>query len=212
MENWPLFEERYAAEVQSVTPAYVDGVLMIAILLLLIGATLWAVSRSSKAIHSIGFKITHRIASSLITIVLAGLLYGLILAGNSEASSFWSISIEGMLYTLGFFLFTTLLYTWIWYTFGLGVDRRQWLDRYFQLWGLLGFSLYIPLTITLYGLGSEMLLFITVVSLYIIFKALLFIMSLQTFRHLLKYPLHIILYLCTCEMLPLLFVYNGVMS
>lgn len=209
MEHWPLFEERYVAEVLSGPPAYLDGLLTIVLLLSLVLAGLWTVSRSAGVRHLRAFRVVYGAANVLFALAIGGLIYGLMEVAGQGMVDFWRRSAWGMLYGAGFFVVMTLGYVWIWFTFDRGNARRGWYARYFQLWGWAGAVLLIPLGLALVGNTPRVVLRIVLVVIYVLFKVLVVVHSLRTFNHVLRYPLHIILYLCGCEVLPLLFVCNG---
>lgn len=203
MNNWPLFEQRYAPETLPAAPGYQDTLVALLIVMLLAGAIFWGLQKRHSRKPTSATKTVFRIYATLQSVVVIGLLYANTLGANGV---YWEATVKGILYGLGYLLLNTILYSVSWFAFGTEEHIGQWFGKYFTAWGMLGFALFIPLFLSINGLGIELLFMIVIALIYFSFRILLLVISLTTFPKLRKYPLHIILYLCTCEIAPLLFI------
>ncbi|MDD7437227.1 MAG: DUF4271 domain-containing protein [Bacteroidales bacterium] len=203
MNNWPLFEQRYPPDTLSIGRGHQDTLVALVLIMLLVGAVFWGLQKRNSHQQSSVSRAIFGIYAVIQSIVIIGLLYANTLGASS---AYWQATGKGILFGLSYFLLNTILYSLSWFAFGTQEHVSLWFERYFTAWGALGFALFIPLFITINGIGIELLYLAMIVTIYLLFRLLLLIISLTTFPKLRKYPLHIILYLCTCEIAPLLFL------
>lgn len=203
MNNWPLFEQRYAPETLPQAPGYQDTLVALVLVMLFIGAIFWGLRKRYIHKQVSAKRGVFSVYAVLQSIVVIGLIYANTL-GTSDA--YWRAAGEGLLLGLGYFTFNTLLYGISWYTFGTKEYITQWFGKYFTIWSVLGFALILPLIISINLSEFESLFFVLFAIIYLLFRVTLLVISLTTFPKLRKYPLHIIWYLCTCEIAPLLFL------
>lgn len=205
MDNWPLFEERSAPRQIADTPAFQDQLVAILIILFAVGTLLWAIHQRTGRNKSIGSHFLLILFLSLQTIALIGFLYGMSVYSDAGSAPFWSVATVGMLYGIGYLLLQISLYSVFWYAFGTRGSISKWFQDFFKVWGATGLALYLPLLVMLTD-GSTLLLGILSGVIYFLYRMLIIYTTFNIFPNLLKYPLHIILYLCTCEIAPLLFL------
>lgn len=206
MDNWPLYRERYAPQIFSdVPPEFRDGLTLLLLIFLTIGAFLYALYRR-RGKNSSG---TSSIVLGSYAMLQTFFTIGIVLALYSTESAgelFWVKVGYGTMAGTGYFVVNTLLYTLLWFAFGESGNVLTWFRNYFILWGITGCALYLPIFTALTGVASERLILTMSAVIYLGFRIALIGQSFRVFPKLLKYPMHIILYLCTLEVAPLLFL------
>ncbi len=207
MDNWPQFNQRYQPNIIAEIPAYRDYLIGVLLLLLVTGALLWAFYQRNKRQRGAGGAVALYSYLALQTILLVGFLYAELVWSSSGSAPYWLVAGSGFLYGLSYLLINLLVYGVLWYAFGVPEKVSQWFLAFFRVWGLVGVTLYLPLLVSITGGGGS----IWVISMllggtYFFFRMLLIHYSITIFPKLLNFPLHLILYLCTCEIAPLLFL------
>lgn len=205
MDNWPFFEERFAPILKSEAPVYQDGLIVTLLFLLLATATLFVLRlRYKKDTFGLLFLLFSAIQSIFLVSVTSVLLL------KVEPTVFWENIINGTYIITTLFFTQLIIYFWIWIAFSRGANKAVWYREYFKNWSYFGYSLFIPIVLLLLGPKTHWIaLSIAGVS-YLAYRIVILVQSLMIFPYLRGYPLHIILYLCTCEIFPLLFVFLGV--
>lgn len=207
MENLPFFEERYTPILKSEVPVYQDDLLVGFILLLAFSAFLFIQKRRYK--KEVWSGLLHFFAS-IQSLFLLGVTCALLV--HSENSLFWDNTLFYSVILLIIFALRVIGYIWIWGAFSRGGDKKKWFSEYFRYWGILGYLWFVPILILLFNRGNYLLPLLLIGISYLAFRIIIFTRSLSIFPHLRRYPLHIILYLCTCETAPVLFAYAGLKS
>jgi hypothetical protein len=109
-----------------------------------------------------------------------------------------------------FYLFKQFLYNLSGYTFA-GVDLYQtWRTSYTAITGLWGVSLYIPVLCLAFTEIHFRIPFFTFIILYLLWRLVIIYKTVLTFNTKGVGFLYIILYLCAQEILPLMFLYEGI--
>ena len=207
MDNWPQFDQRYLPEVVAEVPAYRDYLIGVLLLLLAIGALLWAFYQRRNRSGGSGGGVALYPFLTVQTILLVGFLYAEMVWEKSFSVPYWLVAGSGVLYALGYLLINLLVYSVLWYAFGVPERVGQWFISFFRVWGLAGVALYIPLLLCITGIAEYGWLIYSLVGvIYFFFRMLLIYYSITIFPKLLNFPLHLILYLCTCEIAPGLFL------
>lgn len=207
MDNWPQFDQRYLPEVVAEVPAYRDYLIGVLLLLLAIGALLWAFYQRRSRSGGSGGGVALYPFLTVQTILLVGFLYAEMVWEKSFSVPYWLVAGSGVLYALGYLLINLLVYSVLWYAFGVPERVGQWFISLFRVWGLAGVALYIPLLLCITGIAEYgWLIYSLVGAIYFFFRMLLIYYSITIFPKLLNFPLHLILYLCTCEIAPGLFL------
>lgn len=205
MNNLPLFTKRYAPDLIPPTLEYVDTLLLLLLIAFAIGALLLGFSLNRRKSNKSSTTLPLIIYSSLQTLLLIGLSYALAIG---QAEDFWLNMTKGLLAGTLYLIGNSIFYLVSWLIFTSREALGRWFVGYFQLWSLLGIALYIPVLLSL-GLWGNNLLYITLlIILYLLFRLGIIGISIHNFPMLLRRPLHIILYLCTCEIAPLLFLFG----
>ena len=224
---WPVFETYEEAQYVDSAPAYTDSLIAVAIVLVAIGVLLYhqlirprgrgralllltapsrAIPRVGEMLPSVGFFV----AGLLESLLLVSLLVTLLLP---ESSGVASLSLSGFWLSVGrvtlwvalLFVIATVVQAWMVYTFCHPEQISLWWADYLILLIVSANTLLIPLLLRLFTPLSATTLVILSGGLYVVYRILLCYRELQIFSHLRHYPLHIILYLCACEIGPLLF-------
>lgn len=203
MNNWPLFEKRYAPETLPTAPGYQDILVALLFGMLLVAAIIWSFRKRQGSKQSSLVTAVFSVYAIIQTIVISGLIYAQL---SADLTNYWRVAGWGMLYALGYFTANIASYSILWYSFGTPGHILEWYEKFLMAWGVTGLSLMIPLVISLTSSGTDTLTIFALTVIYILFRMSVVVVSLGTFPKLLRYPLHIILYLCVCELAPMLFV------
>ena len=207
MDNWPQFDQRYHPDIIAEIPAYRDCLIGVLLLLQVTGELLWAFYQRNKRHRGAGGGVALYSYLALQTVLLVGFLYAEIVWSSSSSAPYWLVASSGFLYGLSYLLINLLVYGVLWYAFGVPEKVSQWFLAFFRVWGLAGVALYLPLLVSITGdVGSTWVVSTLLGVTYFFFRMLLIHYSITTFPKLLNFPLHLILYLCTCEIAPLLFL------
>ena len=207
MDNWPQFDQRYQPDRIAEIPAYRDYLIGVLLLLLVTGALLWAFYQRNKRHRGAGGGVALYAYLALQTVFLVGFLYAELTWSSSSSAPYWLLAGSGFLYGLSYLLINILVYGVLWYAFGTPGKVSQWFLSFFRFWGIAGVALYLPLLVSITGGGGSTWVVSTLLGVtYFFFRMLLIHYSITIFPKLLNFPLHLILYLCTCEIAPLLFL------
>ncbi len=205
MNQLPLFPERYSPSLLPTKPVYEDTLIMAILIIFAISALLWANSRRKTQHKNRGVTIALIAFCSLQTLFNIGLIYANTRQGGE--ANFWHDTTIGALGGLIYFVVFTLFYLLSWWLFTQSEGVIRWFQNYFEAWCILGFALYIPIIIAIGGWLSNDSFIYSISIIYLLYRITIIGSSLRVFQKLLKYPLHIILYLCTCEIAPVLFIF-----
>ena len=129
-----------------------------------------------------------------------------------QPSDYWMrvLMLMGIL-MLGFSIIY-LAYCWVGYVFLDPEGRNLWNVNQIVLLTLFGLSLYIPTFLLILVPGSDYWILPVVLALYAIFRLSVVTCSLRLFTKLFNRSLHLFLYLCGCEIGPVIFVANGILQ
>lgn len=225
---WPVFETYEEAQYVDSAPAYTDSLIAVAIVLVAIGVLLYhqlirprgrgralllltapprAISRVGEMLPSVGFFVVGLLESLLLVSLLVTLLL-------PESSGIASLSLSGFWLSVGWvalwvallFIIATVVQAWMVYTFCHPEQISLWWADYLILLIVAANTLLIPLLLRLFTPMSVSALITVSGVLYVVYRILLCYREIRIFSHLSHYPLHIILYLCACEIGPLLYL------
>ena len=225
---WPVFETYEEAQYVDSAPAYTDSLIAVAIVLvavcvllyhqlirprgrgralLLLTAPSRAIPRVGEMLPSVGFFVVGLLESLLLVSLLVTLLL-------PESSGVASLSLSGFWLGVGrvtlwvalLFVIATVVQAWMVYTFCHPEQISLWWADYLILMIVAANTLLLPLLLRLFTPLSATTLVILSGGLYVVYRILLCYREIQIFSHLRRYPLHIILYLCACEIGPLLYL------
>lgn len=203
-EKWPFFEQRFPVEELQSTVAYRDGLLIILLGLVLIGAIIYGYATRKQCESIYSAFITFALLQALF---VSGVLATLLQAPSD--ATFWHTTLQHTLAISGGFVVSAVVTFWIWHTFSTAEKYQVWFRFYFNTTALLGGLLYVPLLLILLDPSSRSISLYLSIGLYLLFRLALFGYALRVFPRLFKYPLHIILYLCTCEFAPIVYLFHG---
>lgn len=232
MSNWPVFESRYIGEEVGVSPEYWEGAVVCFIVLVIcsIGLGVLIRARGRSQAMLLVTSSPHTLSqpreylppklffplSLLHTSVMCGMLAALLVEqamGGLSRLSFWGEvgALSGL--SAAIFGVSIGIYKWLSYTFGRRDQRELWFPNHYLLIFIFGHLLYLPLVCILFtGMDTEVVIALSL-GLFVLFRIWSLARLLAIFNQLHRYPLHIFLYLCACEIGPLLFVLNsGVLS
>lgn len=227
MNNWPVFETRYEEDIVSSLPGYWESSVAAFIVLVVcsIGLIFMMAWRGRSQSLLLVTSRPHALSqpreylppklffplSLLHACVMVGFTLALLMSHGSAMAveRFWATA--GVLTGIFglFIVVSTLMYRWMSGTFGTEDQRALWFPNHYLLIFLFGHSLYLPLACLLFTELSISVVIIVTLSLFLLFRGWSVARILAIFNQLYRYPLHIILYLCACEIGPLLFVING---
>lgn len=224
---WPAFDGYEAAQYVDSAPEYTDTLLAMTLVLVALSLLLYhillkprgrgramllltapprAIPRVREMLPSVGFFVMGLLESLLLVALLVTILL-------PETSGVASLSVTGFWLSVGrvalwlalLFIIATVAQAWMVYTFCHPDQISLWWADYLILMIVAANTLLLPLLLRLFTPLSTTTLVILSVGLYVVSRILLCYREIQIFSHLRHYPLHIILYLCACEIGPLLF-------
>ncbi len=224
---WPAFDGYEAAQYVDSAPDYTDTLLATTLVLVALSLLLYhmllksrgrgrvkllltapprAIPRVREMLPSVGFFVMGLLESLLLVSLLVTLLL-------QETSGLASLSVTGFWLSVGrvalrvvLLVFTvTVAQAWMVYTFCHPDQISLWWADYLILMIVAANTLLLPLLLRLFTSVSATTLVTLSGGLYVVYRILLCYREIQIFSHLRHYPLHIILYLCACEIGPLLF-------
>lgn len=152
------------------------------------------------------------------SLLVMGLMMVLLLqeegvVGAMTGQTFWREVGAGALIATGVIVVTTVVQVWLVYTFCRPEQLALWWADYLLLW-IITADLLMPLVLLLrlFTPLDRRLLLLVVGAIYLLYRGVLVYRELQIFTHLKRYPLHIFLYLCACELGPLIFLVRGTLQ
>ncbi len=228
--TWPTFAERYESVPITSAPAYWDSLIVVVLLLLSVMATLYTVMGAKgrmQALQLVTLRPRNIRSVSEYTprpIILAmGILVGSVLVGilvtlllrqtmgdALSAARFWDETLRHSLYAFGLFSLSLLLQFWISFSFGDSDELRLWLPGYVFLSAWWASMQLLPLLVLLFLPHHRQAVSIMIGLLYFIYRVWVVWRGVTVLSRVRRHPLHIIWYLCGCELLPLLLLTNAV--
>lgn len=203
-ERWPFFDQHFPLEELEATVAYRDPLLLLLLGLFLLCTTLYGYARWHK---SESIQVVTVVVALFQALFVSASLTTLLIAPSSEA--FWHRTLYHTFAIALLFLLSTAILFWVWRTFSTRDRCREWFYFYFSATATLGALLYLPLLLLLLFPCFRILALLLTALLYLLFRISLGYYALRIFSHLLRYPLHIILYLCACEIAPIVYLLHG---
>lgn len=230
--SWPTFEERYVGCTVVPTPGYWESLITVLLLLLAVTAGIYALlGRKRRALalqlvtlrpsnirsvgeHSPGPMVL--LVAVLQGAVLVGILYTLLAmqstGGGPGVRAFWTMVGVHSGQVLGLFLASLILQIWLGYSFGEDAELKLWVTSYVLLSVMWSTAQILPLLLVLFLPGSRTLLLVVMAGLYIGYRMWVVWRGMAVISRVRRHPLHIIWYLCGCELLPLLYLSNAMME
>lgn len=228
--EWPSFGDYTTAQSVAAPPPYYDTLVAVTILLVAVsvllyhgllkprgrGRTLLLLTAPPRTIPRVGELApspAYYLVGHLQSFLIVGLLAVLLLPETATMSGggFWLRVGEIALIVGGCYLIWTLLQAWVVHTFCQSEGIPLWWADYRLFWIIaVNLFLLIALLLRLFTPISGAATLVIVGVIYLVYRVMLLYRELQIFSHLRRYPLHIILYLCACEIGPVLFVLDGV--
>lgn len=227
MNNWPVFDTKYPSEMVESLPGYWEMTVVAFIVLVACSIVLFFVMSWRGRSHALLLVSTrpHSLRqpkeylppriffplSLLHTSAMVGITVTLLVHSGTDIAleSFWRETARYSIIFALFIVLSTVIYDWLSRTFGSEEQRSIWIPNHFLLIFLFGLSLFIPMAGLLFSLLSSKDALILMISLFALFRIWSTHRLLAIFNQLLRYPLHIILYLCACEIGPWLFMLNS---
>lgn len=156
------------------------------------------------AAHLYGYPKLMRGFLFLQTILLSGICLYFVL---NYFSPQFSAPYPYLFYCIGgvwlWYLFKKFIYWWIGRVFVSKDLRRLWGFHHFIYFSLFGVVLYLPYALFLLPTASYRITFFILLGIYIIYRLFYIVHTLSIFKFNIFYTLHLILYLCGTEILPL---------
>lgn len=225
-EQYPPFTERFTPSYQAAPPMYEEVLLIGVLAITLLSGILFAVTKKREyqllaapfteraselefLPHPTSGLIGRTTLQGAIALFYAATLLTLTTIHESTSSLiFWTEAAKAMAKVLALFAVSFLTNIWIWSTFGKQKVWQRWAWSYFLLSVAFGLSLLFPLLLTLISDISRNVLWSGVLLFFLLYRLLSFRQVLRYFPLLRTSLLHIILYLCTCEIGPLYLLYR----
>ena len=226
---WPVFTDRYPAEIAAGKPEYWDPLILL--LIVLLGAIGFLVTRLGQkgTAHTLQL-VTLRprnivtfgeyhippgqygigILFAVIQISLLLLLIGIRSGAFPGDGLFWLRFSEIALAVILLFAGHYLLMAWAGYTFSGETERRLLLSNVSILFILFGASLVLPIALLIFSKFPYAVSLGTAVLLYFSYRVWFLVRSLSILTVLLRVPFLIIWYLCVCELAPLYLAFEVV--
>lgn len=157
-----------------------------------------------------------RITMSLIT--LACVCEGILVFSALSAAGFTAgTTVLGGLLTAigvsaGFYIFGLTAYTTVGYAFTTAEATAHWLRGFNASQSLLGLALVVPALIALFNPGAAVAMAWVGASLYVVARIIFIYKGFRLFYENLFSLVYFILYLCTLEIAPFLFIIKGALS
>ncbi len=126
---------------------------------------------------------------------------------DSKTTFIYLLAIFGVL--LLFFLFKQLIYFVLGIVFAEQNKYHLWKDSYFYAIDLWGILLYLPTVLLLFAGKIHVVPLVLLIILYLSNRIIIILKAIRIFFNKKTSVLLIILYLCALEILPLLFLYEG---
>lgn len=228
---WPVFGDFEAAQTTASAPLYTDGLIAVVLILIALAVALYhgllkprgrgramllltappsAIARVGEMLPSARFFILGILQSLLVVSILVILMLpGEMGVRALGVGDFWLGVGQISLGVAGALVGVTLIHAWMVYTF-CPSDRIAlwWADYLISGIGAANLLL-IPLVLRLLAPVTPMVVLTVVALIYLLYRVFVCYRGVQLFTGLRRYPLHIILYLCACEIGPLLFLLEG---
>jgi hypothetical protein len=110
-----------------------------------------------------------------------------------------------MLLYAGYYLFQIAAYATVGYAFAVGEKRRHWMRGFNASQALLGFGLALPALTTVFYPSAATIMLQIAVCLYILARVVFIFKGFKIFYHKISSLVYFILYLCTLEVIPVIF-------
>lgn len=123
------------------------------------------------------------------------------------ANSFFTTAILIVL-AAAYYIFQLVAYDTVGYAFASPNGRRQWLRGFNASQALLGFALAIPALVTVFYPSAAPVTLILAALFYFLARIVFIAKGFRIFYHNFGSLLYFILYLCSLEIIPLIFIYN----
>lgn len=114
--------------------------------------------------------------------------------------------------TATYYIFQLISYSVIGYTFTDPVSSRQWLKGFNASQALLSLALLPPTLVALFYPASISTMTVVAAGLYVLFRIAFIYKGFRIFYHNFSSLLYFILYLCTLEIIPVIFIYSSAQS
>lgn len=224
-EYFAPFTERFTATYHTAPPIFREGAIVVTLLVALVGAITYALINQEQRSYLSGLFTEQRIGKAtsanlytlrgkivvlaLVALYFSGTLVALLgVTPESNTTHYWLMVRRGALVTGGYVITTLVLYSWLWLTLFKESEWRAWVRSYLLLTFLFGIATVIPVALRLLTSLSNKYILLVAVSLLVMYKVLVVWQVLVHFPKMRRSPLHIILYLCACEIGPLLLLYR----
>lgn len=111
-----------------------------------------------------------------------------------------------------YYVFQIVAYDTVGYAFSTPNGRRQWLRGFNASQALLGFALAIPTLVTVFYPSAAPVTLVCAAVFYFLARIVFIAKGFRIFYHNFGSSLYFILYLCSLEIIPLIFIYNIAIS
>jgi len=177
---------------------------------------LWNVRTRTNAFDDSRMNDIHTFgAMSLQTIVYEALLILSVVVstgGNYDSRATVMLAFAMLVLTGGYYLWQILAYRFIGFVFADKGSTEQWIQGFYSSQCILGFLLLIPVLLGLFYPASIKIVALVSILLYAIARIIFICKGFRIFYHNSFSLVYFILYLCNVEIIPLIFMYRGIVS
>jgi hypothetical protein len=111
-----------------------------------------------------------------------------------------------ILLSMGYYIFQLAAYSTVGYAFAESEGRRQWMRGFNASQTLLGFALALPALVTVFYPAAATKMLQIAAILYILARLVFVFKGFKIFYHKISSLVYFILYLCTLEVIPVIFI------
>ncbi len=177
---------------------------------------LWNVRTRTNVFDDSGMNDVRTLGAMSIQAIVyeALLLLSVVMSGGAgyDSGATVMLAIVMLALTAGYYLWQILAYRFIGFVFADKGRTEQWMQGFYSSQGILGFLLLIPALLGLFYPASIKIVALISILLYAIARIVFICKGFRIFYHNSFSLVYFILYLCSVEIIPLLFIYRGVVS
>ena len=177
---------------------------------------LWNVRTRTNVFDDSGMNDTRTLGAMSLQVIVyeALLLLSAVMSagGNYDSRATVMLALAMLVLTAGYYLWQILTYRFIGFVFADKGRTEQWMQGFYSSQGILGFLLLIPALLGLFYPASIKTVALVSILLYAIARIIFICKGFRIFYHNSFSLVYFILYLCSVEIIPLIFIYRGVVS
>jgi hypothetical protein len=126
--------------------------------------------------------------------------------GTAIMADSFSETIKLIALAAGYYIFQLAAYSTVGYAFAEGERRHQWMRGFNASQTFLGFSLALPALVTVFYPAAAITMLQIAAGLYILARLVFIFKGFKIFYHKISSLVYFILYLCTLEVIPVIFI------